>query len=177
MTVILVIAIAVRRQYVAPSSAMSSETVSPPVVTSGKPDDDDNDGGCAAVVVTKFVLWDATTSERLDDTTQHERLQLTDHAALCAGDLPAKVNIEAVVVETKAASCALNATSTTTVVMDLLGTPPRHRTEYTSPYMLAGHNQGRVFKMNLPVGPYALSAMANDYMPGRLEVAFRVFDC
>jgi hypothetical protein len=192
VTIILVVAITVQRQHMVSSSIQTSserQVPSAPPIVSG----DDDSGDCAAsssaamkmVVVTKFVLWDATTNERLDDTEQHARVQLTDNAALCAGDLPAKINIEAVVVHVPAAAAAAaslcaNTTTTTSavVVMDLLGTPPRHRTEYTPPYLLAGQNRGRVFPMNLPVGPYALSAMVYpDNLPSRLEIAFRVFDC
>jgi hypothetical protein len=197
VTIILVVAITVQRRHMVTSSVNTSserQVPSAPPVGSG----DDDSGDCASsssaamkmVVVTKFVLWDATTNERLDDPEQHARVQLTDNAALCAGDLPAKINIEAVVVHVPAAAaaaaaslCANTTTNTTTtttavVVMDLLGTPPRHRTEYTPPYLLAGQNRGRVFPMNLPVGPYALSAMVYpDNLPSRLEIAFRVFDC
>jgi hypothetical protein len=181
VTVILVIAITVQRQYVASSSSSSASTSSSEMPSVLRGNDSGGDG--CAMMVTKFVLWDATTNERLDT---EPRLQLTDHAALCAGDLPAKINIEAVVVvETGQAAAAAAAgasmcanTTTTIVTLDLLGTPPRHRTENTGPpFMLAGHNQGRVFKMNLPVGPYALSAMVNDHLSSRLEVSFRVFDC
>jgi hypothetical protein len=182
VTIILVIAIT------SSSIQTSSERVpSAPPVGSGNDDSGDCASSAAAammMVVTKFVLWDATTNERLDDPEQHARVQLTDNAALCAGDLPAKINIEAVVVHVPAAAaaaaslCANTTTTSAVVVMDLLGTPPRHRTEYTPPYLLAGQNRGRVFPMNLPVGPYALSAMVYpDNLPSRLEIAFRVFDC
>jgi hypothetical protein len=179
VTVILVIALTVQRQYVASSSSSTTSSEIPSVLRGDDNDDNNDGGGGCTMMVTKFVLWDATTNERLEDAAQFARLQLTDHAALCFGDLPSKINIEAVIVETGQATTASCANTTIPVVtLDLLGTPPRHRTENNGPpYMLAGHNQGRVFKMNLPVGPYALSAMVNDHLSSRLEVAFRVFDC